>query len=344
MKRTAIITAIFIIFMSANLFPEKIAKFSDIYKPSMMEISNGEIYILDSFTVKAYSLEDYRFLREFGKKGEGPGELQSTSDTGATMIVKGENIYLNSVYKIIVYDKTGKIIKEKKFRTYLVEAVPIDAGYVLTFYKWIDATAHAITMLSDRNFQEKKELYKARLPQSHKIKKISIPPFCTYARTSKYKIFLFDQQKDVIKIFDKKGNPKPDITFGYDKIITTKGFKHKVMDYILSRPELKKIPEDIKQKYLKRVYTPNVLPVFKNSWITDNRIYIHTYREKQNKSEFLILNKSGKVESKLYLPGSTKLNLRINPASTFTFYKGKYYYLKENLDREEWELHVMRLK
>ncbi len=84
--------------------------------------------------------------------------------------------------------------------------------------------------------------------------------------------------------------------------------------------------------------------MFKNSWIINNRIYIHTYREKQNKSEFLILNFSGKIEKKLLLPGSTKLNLRINPASIFTFYNGKYYYLLENLDQEEWELHVVKIQ
>lgn len=342
MKRAAIITAILIIFVGVNLFPEKIAEFSDIYRPSMMDISDNEIYILDDFSVKVYSLEDYRFLRKFGKKGEGPGELLSTSDTGATMTVKGEHVFLNSVYKLIVYNKTGEIIKEKKFKDYLVEAMPINGNYVLTFYKWIDQTAHAITKLTDKNSRVIKELYNVKLPQSHKIKKISIPPLCTYVRTSKDKIFLFDQQKDVIKVFDKKGNPKPDITFKYDKIIATEDFKTKVMDYIVSRPELKKIPEDIKQKYLKRVYTPNVLPVFKNSWIIDNQIYIHTYREKENKSEFLILNFSGKVEKNLFLPCFNEINIRINPGSTFTFYKGKYYYLLENLDQEEWELHAVK--
>lgn len=343
MKQTAIFTAIFIIFIGVNLFPEKIAEFSDIYRPSMIDISDSEIYILDDYSVKVYSLEDYRFLRKFGKKGEGPGELNTTIDTGLTMIVRENNVFLNSVYKLIVYDKAGEIIKEKKFRDYLVEAVPVDKNYVLTFYKWIDAAAHAITKLTDKNFREIKELYRTKLPQNHEIKKISIPPLCTYVRTSKDKILLFDQLKDVIKVFDKNGNPKPNIAFKYDKIFTKQSFKDKIMNHLLSRTQIKRLPEEIKQKYLKRVYTPNILPVFKNSWIKDNYIYIHTYRENQNKSEFLILDFSGKVNKRLFLPGSTELILRINPASTYTFYKGEYYYLKENLDLEEWELHKMKL-
>ena len=125
--------------------------------------------------------------------------------------------------------------------------------------------------------------------------------------------------------------------------MTTQIFKDKIMNYLLSTPALKRLPENIRKRYLERVYTPNILPVFKNSWIINNQIYIHTYREKQNKGEFLILDFSGKVEKVLYLPGSAKLNIRINPASIFTFHKGKYYYLLENLDQEEWELHVIQL-
>ncbi|MCK4762749.1 MAG: hypothetical protein KAW12_11185 [Candidatus Aminicenantes bacterium] len=343
MRKSAVVLFVFMIFMNINLSPEKIAVFPNIYQPSMMNISGDEIYILDGFSVKIYSMKDYRFLREFGKKGEGPGELLTTSDTGLTMIVIENNILLNSVYKIVIYNRIGKILKEKKFRDYLVEAVPINGNYVLTFYKWIDEAAHAITKLSDKNFKEINELYKTKLPQNHKIKKISIPPLCTYVRTTKDRIFLFDQQKDAIKIFNGKGNPKTDITFKYDKIMTTQIFKDKIMNYLLSTPALKRLPENIRKRYLERVYTPNILPVFKNSWIINNQIYIHTYREKQNKGEFLILDFSGKVEKVLYLPGSAKLNIRINPASIFTFHKGKYYYLLENLDQEEWELHVIQL-
>jgi hypothetical protein len=106
---------------------------------------------------------------------------------------------------------------------------------------------------------------------------------------------------------------------------------------------MKKLPKEVQQEYLKRVYTPNILPVFRDSWIIGNQIYIQTYREKQNESEFLILDFSGKIEKRLFLPESTKLSLRINPASTFTFYKGEYYYLSENVDQEEWELHTLQL-
>ncbi|MCK4761216.1 MAG: hypothetical protein KAW12_03385 [Candidatus Aminicenantes bacterium] len=256
MRKSAMVLFAFMIFMNVNLFPEKIAVFPDIYRPSMIDISGDEIYILDDFSVKMYSMKNYRFLREFGKKGEGPGELLTTSDTGLTMIVDGDNILLNSVYKIITYDRAGKILKEKKFRNYLVEAVPINENYVLTFYKWIDATAHAITVLNDGNFQEIKELYRTKLPQSHRIRKISMPPLCTYVRTTKDKIFLFDQQKDVIKAFDRKGNLNPDIIFKCDKILTTQDFKQKIMDSLLSIPAMKNAPEKMKQKYLKSVYIP----------------------------------------------------------------------------------------
>lgn len=342
MKRTATITVIFIILMCVNLSPEKIAEFENVYKPSMMDIANGEIFILDGFSIKVFSLGDYSFLREFSKQGEGPGEINAMNDTDLTMIVKGKKILLNSVHKIIIFDKSGKVIREKKFRELVVEAIPFKKGYVITFNKWIDATAHAITKIYDESLDEVKGIYKARLPQSYKIQKFSIPPLTTYVRCTKDKIFMFDQNKDTISVYNHKGDPQGEIAFKHERVIANKAFKNKVLKD-LNEKRNKKIPEDAFKKFLGMVYIPEILPVFKNSWIIDDRIYIHTWREKGNKGEFIILDMSGKVKDKKLLPGSTQLKIKLNPTSTFTFYEGEYYYLLENLDQEEWELHKMKL-
>ena len=94
---------------------------------------------------------------------------------------------------------------------------------------------------------------------------------------------------------------------------------------------------------MKRFYTPDVLPVFRECRVIGERLYIQTYRQKGDLSEFLFIDFSGKLIKKLFLPGTDRLQLRLNPASTYDFQNGRYYYLVEDLDEEQWELHVMNV-
>ena len=326
--------------LSSSLKTEMLAVLPEVNNANMMDISGSELYIMDNEQIKVYSLKDYRFLRKFGQKGEGPGELLSFPEAPFTMIVHEEKVILNSVYKAIIYDKSGKMIKEVKFAPFwLVEANPIGKNYAATKIKWIARTLNAWTWILDPGMKEIKKIYETDLPSSYKTMKFPIPLLCTFARCAKDRIFIFDQQKDKIKVFDPQGNPLPDIKFPYEPIITTDAFREKVNYAIKTHPVYKHLPPEL----MKRFYTPDVLPVFRECRVIGDRLYIQTYRQKGDLSEFLFIDFSGKLIKKLFLPGTDRLQLRLNPGSTFAFQNGKYYYLVEDLDEEQWELHVMNV-
>ncbi|MCK4762688.1 MAG: hypothetical protein KAW12_10875 [Candidatus Aminicenantes bacterium] len=328
------------LFLVSSLIPETMAVLPEINNPTMMDISGSELYILDNVQIKVYSLKDYRFLRKFGKRGEGPGELLTTPDAPFTMIVHEEKVLLNSVYKAIVYDKSGKMVREIKIApSFLVEAVPSGENYVATKFKWVDATATARTLIVDHGFKELKMIYETALPSSYKKRKIVMPPISTFARCTEDRIFVFDQQKDTIKVFDLEGKPLPDIKVPYEEIRTDDAFKKKVADTLAIHPTFKRTPPEFK----KMLYTPDVLPVFRDCRVKGDKLYIQTYRQKGDLSEFIFLDFSGKVLKKLFLPGSETLQIRLNPASTFAFKGDMYYYLVDNLDEEQWELNVQKL-
>jgi hypothetical protein len=86
-------------------------KLYDIMMPLQMRVDNNYLYVSDSVChcVLIYSLDNFRFIRKIGKKGEGPGE---------TKIHFGFEIYQNNILlwtinKFIIYSKQGKIIRER---------------------------------------------------------------------------------------------------------------------------------------------------------------------------------------------------------------------------------------
>ncbi|MCK4763711.1 MAG: hypothetical protein KAW12_16035, partial [Candidatus Aminicenantes bacterium] len=283
--------------LSSSLSPEKLTVLPELINPTMMDISGSELYILDDVQVLVYSLQDYRLLRKFGKKGEGPGELTNLPDAPFTMVVDKKKMLLNSVYKMIVYEKSGELKKEKKFPLFLIEAEPIGKNYVLTkFSRKKDGSSTTSTWICNPEFEEVRKIYERNPPNDYGKGKIAIPPLGTFARCADDRIFLFDRQKDfVIKVFDLKGNPLPDIKVPYGEIKTSDSYKKKIEDVLKLHPSFK----SARPMFKKMIYIPEVMPVFQDCRVKDGRLYVQTYREKGDLSEFYILDFSGKVLKKI---------------------------------------------
>ena len=325
--------------LSISLSPEMVAVLPEVNNATMMDISGGEMFVLDGVEVKVYSLKDYCLKRKFGKRGEGPGELVTTPDTSFTMIVNQDKVILNSVYKAIVYDKSGTMIKEVKFYKYIIEAVPMGENFIVTKFMWYKYHSAAITSMYSPEFKDIKRIYRTYLLQNYEKKKYAMPPLGTFVRCTSDRIFLFDQQKDTIQVFDTEGNSINEIKFPYERMKSDYAFKKKVNDAVKLHPVLRHADPE----FLEMIYTPEVQPLFRDCRVIGDRLYVQTYRLKGEKSEFLIIDFAGKVEKRLFLPVNDRLQIRYNPASIYDFYDGLYYYLKEDIDEEEWELHVQEL-
>ena len=73
--------------------------------------------------------------------------------------------------------------------------------------------------------------------------------------------------------------------------------------------------------------------------VTDDRIYILTYKKQQENTECLIFDLKGKEQKRVYLPLPQVYGTEI---PIFGILNNCFYYLVENEDEETWELHVKK--
>ena len=129
------------------------------------------------------------------------------------------------------------------------------------------------------------------------------------------------------------------------KLVTVNGIRHTIMDTI---------PDSFKQKvmaFLKKRYPtiyrharqhgefPQYFPI-RYFLVTDSKIYVLTFKTSNYKNELYILDLEGKLLGKTMVPFEEAEFLQPYP---FTIGKGVFYQLNENLDTEEWELHIHQI-
>lgn len=108
------------------------------------------------------------------------------------------------------------------------------------------------------------------------------------------------------------------------------------MEYIKTDPEIKPYIEMIKP-----ITFPAYFPAIRNYYIAGKKIYVITYKKKDDKTECLIFNITGKFLKRVFLPYTYVNTIDEYPAA---IKNGKLYQLNENQEMEQWELDVTEIK
>ena len=101
------------------------------------------------------------------------------------------------------------------------------------------------------------------------------------------------------------------------------------------------------KKILNMIYPP-FFPAVQNIMIRNDKIYVQTFEREGNKEKYLILGLKGKELGSCYLPISIKTSfiarMRGAEVDFFDIKNNTFYYLVENEDEEEWEIHWEKIK
>lgn len=149
------------------------------------------------------------------------------------------------------------------------------------------------------------------------------------------KIFVFDTQKGFyINVFDENGRNL--YTINKDKEIE----KIEVPDEYKDK-KTKEFKQDQFWLELKKpgLIFPEYFPAFRWANVNHGKIYVQTYKKKDNNTQFIVLDLEGKILKEIYLPVP-------DPDSDHrrqTVYKNRLYQLVENEEKETWDLYIYKI-
>ncbi len=301
----------------------------ELTNPSGMYINDGLIYITQGTTVFIYSLENFKFLKKFGKKGEGPGELLLVPPVPLMLNISKKNILITSRGKMSLFTKDGKFISETKvtsgFILFLRQISNGFAGFGITRK---GKTTYRTINLYDKKLKKQKEL--AKLVHDFQA------PGQGFNALVQEKFAVANDRVYVpwkdglhIEIFDINGKKTGEIKDKIQDVKITDIDKKQYLD------EIKKIP-GIKQFFdrMKPFRFPDAFPVVRDIKVSDGKVYVFTFGREKDICNGRVYTTDGKFIKSFKVPLVGKDIIDLYP---FEVSNGKIYQLLENED-EDWEL------
>ena len=248
--------------------------------------SDGNVYIVCFKNAENFI---YRFDRaarpmgSFGRRGQGPGELQWPFLGGVS--ATGEIALTDYMQKLVVYGLDGSLLREAKLKHPALHIDALENGKFLCFGIKPEPSAtgtytDALT-LCDSRFAELKVLdrYVTTMDNSRQV------PFFMW-RVSGGRIFIANEARGYeIWVYDLEGNLLRKIRKGFRPVKVTEG----IMDAILG-------PDYRRSGISQSKYFPDPLPPLNQFFADDEgRIFVMSYEPGPNPGEYMwdIFNPEG---------------------------------------------------
>jgi hypothetical protein len=265
------------------------------------------------------------FVRSFCHKGQGPGELQGRNYVSLYLTVdRNDNIAVSDFgNKLVVFDKDGQMIDEKKIDSRTICTTPLSNGNFLSYISVMDGRSEFINQnpltLFDGQFKEIKELDKQMVPNPIVGKRLKGSYHVLSWSISNGKIFTgFQERGYEISVFDFTGNLVRKIKKEFKPVPIPEDYKTSFMEQF-NAP----IFDAIRSK----IYFPNAMPPFHSFFADDEgKLFIMTYETGKNPDEFIydIFNPDG------VCIGRKSLNILHDEGGVYAKMKnGRFYCLNE---------------
>ncbi|NIN88393.1 MAG: hypothetical protein GTO45_26875 [Candidatus Aminicenantes bacterium] len=316
-----------VLFPIVYLYPEVLTNFPDMGKPYELRIDGGYIYITDQYSVLVYDINTFKLEKRLGNKGEGPQEFKNYPKITFT----SDRLILCDIYKIIIYSKDFKLIREINLHFKADRVIPIEDNFILRISKIIDNKEYTAFMLYNSNLEEIKDLVIE--PPDPGVYEFLITPW-TVCRSWDDKVFISRPKKGFyIEVFNKNGEKLYQIEKNVENIKSGEKHRKLYMDEILYFVGRRRF-ERARERGIFKKPMREFLPSIGNFWVLEDKIYVKTYDITETKQKYIIMDLKGNILKTVFLP---KVYWEI-----LTFSKNKFYYL-EDREEEGWVLQALDL-
>jgi len=323
-----------VIFMSSFILATRIIPLEEILKPVSINLDNEQLYLTEGASIYIYSVKDFKFIKKFGKEGEGPQEFKILPQLPLIINVQTDKILVNSLGKISRFTKDGQFIDEEKIKAgFVVRLQPLGSRFVGIGIMQDNNARYRAVNIYDSKLNKIKEMIKVEddFQLGKGLKILSNPlAFATFED----KLFLSSESDFCINVFDSDGKQLYSFKQDIKKLKVSGDMKNEIIDYLKTDPKTKQFYE-----LMKPIQFPDYLPAMRDIRIVDQQIYVLTFiRDEANEaSQWFIFDIKGKLLKKAQLPMQYQNALEYFP---YTIHKDNLYQVVENIEEEQWELHI----
>jgi hypothetical protein len=261
----------------------------DILKTGLTDIWDFDVDSEGSVFLMSYHSREYGFFKfdksgnfvtSFGRKGQGPGELQQPV---VLKVNKQDEIMVTDRAKkrLFTFDKDGSFVRETAFDSDIRAIYPLDNGLYLIEKTLIvegesgEWSTQLPLILCNPEFEEIKELGRQILPDYKSARRIKgIWPVFTWSVSGR-KIFVGNDEKGYeILVYDIEGRLVWKIRKDYKPVDIPEESKKKVLNVF--------------KRYREKIYFPSHWPPFQYLFTDDKgRLFIMTFEEGKNTKEYI---------------------------------------------------------
>ena len=307
-------------FLSFLIQGEKLGSLEGIMKPSIIDIFEDRLFVMDVEKIHVYSLKDLTLLTTFGKKGEGPGEYKTLISMPLRLQAHKDFLLVESYDKLLFFTHKGKFLREKKKPFLLTLITPIGKNF--TGRRIVQPADGSLSTSTVKIFKQDlvpvKELYQQPFLQQGSFPNLELNLgqdfllFCVHDN----KIFVEKSNKGfVIDVFDFQGKKLYEINKSFEKIPITSSHKKQIIKDIEMDPQIQRQLtqfgfkwEDFSKNF-KFVFPPHFPPI-RTMDIDNKRIYVKTFKKRDNQEQYIIMDLKGKILKILCPPQSIAADLK----------------------------------
>ena len=315
----------------------KVATLPDLLNPQSIQIDENQIYIADGHRILIYGLDDFGLRKIFGKAGDGEREFRPHSrGIQLRFDVQSHNIVVNSSERVSIFSKDGEF---KSVQEYLYPqtdfVIPMGKQYIAAYYYIHVGTGKSSEhiLIFDNQLKFFKKITEGPLGSGsakgfggpdRKLHVDLAPDFYGF-RIYGDRIFIANSYNGFfIEVYDSRGDKLYEIRKDFERVKVNEAFRKKRMKEI----------KDYWHRYIDSIAIDesDSFPAFRNFMVSDDKIYVYTYIEKEGEQEIVVLDLKGSHLNTVFVPRSEVSRIK----------NGRYYYLFQNED-EEWQLHILEI-
>ncbi len=318
--------------------------------PHHIRVDDDYIYIVEQYFALIYSRSDFKLIKKFGSKGEGPGQFRETVGVDRLSVkLFPDYIYIGSQQKGSSFTRKGTLIMEKRLAEFtLSDHFPFNDQLLGCKYKIkkeerAAGISYRVFGLFSDNGQLKKEICNLRVPNFYEENGF-INDFCAkllQMETCRHRIYISGRKGFVIDIYDKNGE-------------LLKTLKHNYVGRKLSKKDKEEVFDVYKVfftnyrggRYWPRaqrlMQIPERFSAFHSFLIADEKIYVQTYRnEKDDFAEVFVFDLKGNHKQTISVPFSWA---DICKPNVYTVKDETLFQVVPNEETEGNDLHIIKFR